>query len=99
MLFHGIKDVEEFDWDAGNDLKNVIKHQVSIAEAESIFFNEPLIIVQDDKHSTTEKRYFALGHTDADRNLLAVFTVRAKKIRVISVRDMSKKERAIYEQA
>ena len=98
-IYDKLKQIEEFDWDDGNNFKNVIKHCVSTAEAESIFFNEPLIIVEDHKHSEAEARYFALGHTDAGRNLLAVFTIRNNKVRVISVRDMNKKERAIYEQA
>lgn len=86
-----------FEWDEGNRDKNWIKHQVSNSECEEIFFNQPLIINFDKKHSEIETRFYALGHTDLDRKLFIVFTIRNKKIRIISARDMSKKERKIYE--
>ncbi|GAB6163538.1 BrnT family toxin [Desulfothermus naphthae] len=86
-----------FEWDEGNKDKNWIKHKVSNSECEQIFFNQPLIINFDEKHSDTETRFYALGHTDLNRKLFIVFTIRNKKIRVISARDMSKKERKIYE--
>jgi len=87
----------DFEWDEGNKNKNWIKHKVSNSECEQIFFNQPLIINFDEKHSNTEARFYALGDTDLNRKLFIVFTIRNKKIRVISARDMSKKERKIYE--
>ena len=86
-----------FEWDEGNRDKNWIKHQVSNSECEEIFFNHPILINIDKKHSKTEVRFYALGHTDLNRKLFIVFTIRNNKIRVISARDMSKKERKIYE--
>lgn len=90
-----------FDWDNGNGRKSADKHQVSQAEAEQIFFNEPLLLVLDLKHSQQEVRCHALGKTDDDRILHITFTMRAANtlIRVISARDMHPKERAFYEQA
>lgn len=90
--------IEGFDWDAGNSTKNET-HGVTQAEAEQIFFNEPLLVLEDVRHSQTEARFHALGKTDADRRLHITFTLRAgnTKIRVISARDMHRKERAIYE--
>jgi len=85
-----------FDWDKGNTNKNWLKHKVSPAECEQIFFNRPLVIQDDIKHSETEKRFYALGRTDSKRNLFIAFTVRDKRIRVISARDMSRKEREVY---
>ena len=85
-----------FNWDDGNLLKNWEKHGVSASECEQIFFNQPLV-VKDEKHSEQEERYYALGHTDAGRLLFLVFTIRNNLIRVISARDMSKKERERYE--
>lgn len=85
-----------FEWDVGNQDKNWILHQVSQSECEQVFFNEPLIITDDEKHSQIEKRWYLLGQTDSKRLLFIVFTVRDKKIRVISARDMSKKERRVY---
>lgn len=90
-----------FDWDGGNIRKSADKHDVSQAEAESIFFNEPLIVVDDDKHSENEKRFNALGGTNGGRLLHLSFTLRSDQtlIRVISARDMNRKEQTIYEQA
>ena len=90
-----------FDWDEGNSRKNVDKHQVSQSEAEQVFFNQPLMVVQDDKHSHAEIRLHALGKTNDTRLLHITFTLREQHtmIRVISARDMHRKERAIYEQA
>ena len=85
-----------FEWDKGNIDKNRIKHKVSSSECEQIFFNHPLLIQDDILHSTTEERYYALGKTDSYRLLFVVFTVRNNLIRVISARDMSKKERGVY---
>ena len=76
--------------------KNWIKHNISPFESEQVFFNKPLIIENDDEHSLTEQRFYALGQTDNRRMLFIVFTVRKSLIRIISARDMSKKERIIY---
>jgi uncharacterized DUF497 family protein len=89
-----------FDRDAGNSRKNE-KHGVSTAEAEQAFFNAPLLMIEDTKHSAGEPRFHALGKTDEGRLLHITFTLRSlsQKIRVISARDMHRKERTIYEQA
>lgn len=89
-----------FDWDEGNARKNAEKHDVSQAEAEQIFFNEPLLMVPDQRHSAVEQRVHALGRTDDGRLLHITFTLRDSetRIRVISARDMSRKERGYYEQ-
>jgi len=93
--------VEGFDWDAGNARKSSDKRAVSQAEAEQVFFNEPLLVVADVKHSQIEARLHALGKTEAGRLLHLIFTLRAEQtlIRVISARPMHKKERGIYAQA
>lgn len=85
-----------FLWDEGNVLKSWVKHRVTAAECEQIFFNLPLIVVEDLVHSQVEERLYALGQTDAGRLLLVVFTLRRNLIRVISARDMSKKEQKEY---
>lgn len=88
-----------FEWDNGNQNKNWSKHRVSSLECEQVFFNEPLLLYQDEKHSYSEPRLYVLGRTDDFRELFIVFTIREHLIRVISARDMSKKERQIYEEA
>ena len=93
--------VTGFNWDAGNVRKSADKHNVKQSEAEAVFFNEPLLVLEDVKHSQTEVRYHALGETDDARLLHITFTLRqgGTLIRVISARDMHRKERAIYEHA
>ncbi len=88
-----------FDWDENNRDKNWIAHQVSVGECEEVFFNLPLLLLPDSAHSQAETRYYVLGQTDAGRQLFISFTLRDDKIRVISARDMSKKERVIYAEA
>ena len=89
-----------FEWDDGNSRKSHDKHGVSRAEAEQVFFNEPLVILGDPRHSVQEPRFHALGQTDLGRLLHVTFTLRgaATLIRVISARDMSRKERGHHAQ-
>lgn len=89
--------LEGFDWDEANLGKNWKKHHVTPWECEQAFFNLPLVVTEDSTHSLTEARYYVLGQTDSGRKLFLVFTVRNKKVRVISARDMSVKERRTYD--
>ena len=85
-----------FQWDKGNSEKNWERHKVTRNECEQVFFNIPLIIADDKRHSDDEKRWYLLGQTDTSRFLFVVFTIRKNLIRVISARDMNKKEKDIY---
>jgi hypothetical protein len=87
--------------DAGNARKSADKHAVSQAEAEQLFFRQPLWIAADTKHSQQEERFHALGETAGGRLLHVAFTLREQgtKIRIVSARDMSRRERRLYEQA
>src|ERR1700730_3211513 len=89
-----------FDWDDGNSRKSADKHDVSQAEAERIFFNDPLIVIEDAKHSEREQSLHALGKTGQNRLLHITFTLRQSgtMVRVISARDMHRKERKAYEE-
>jgi uncharacterized DUF497 family protein len=89
---------EGFDWDERKLAKNWEKHRVSASECEQVFFNSPLVAGLDEKHSNREPRYYALGITDAERKLFIVFTVKNKLIRMISARDMSRKERKVFDE-
>ena len=91
-----LKGIQGFEWDEGNSGKNEKKHGITDREAEEIFFNKPLIIGRSLK-GEAEVRYAALGKTYGSRLLAAVFTIRSKRIRVISARPMSKKEKKVYE--
>jgi uncharacterized DUF497 family protein len=85
-----------FDWDDGNAPKNWSGHRVTPEEAEDVFFNAPLVVRSDVRHSRREKRYYALGQTTVGRLLFVAFTIRRSLIRVISIRDMNEREREVY---
>lgn len=87
-----------FEWDKGNIDKNWAKHKIHYKEAEEVFFNKPIRIFIDTKHSTNfERRFLALGHTNSKKKLTIIFTVRKKFIRIILASRQHKKERSIYE--
>lgn len=93
--------IQGFQWDAGNGRKSVDKHAVSQSEAEQVFFNDPLLLLVDHGHSEQEPRFHALGRTDDGRRLFIAFTLRMEDtlLRVISARDMSRRERDYYDKA
>lgn len=86
-----------FEWDEYNKIKNLSKHKVDYKECEEIFTNRPLKTYKDIKHSQNENRFVALGITNNSRSLYLVFIIRNNRIRIISARDMSRKERNFYE--
>jgi uncharacterized protein len=88
--------VEGFEWDQSNIEKNWEKHRVSYLECEEVFFNQPLLVQEDEIHSKFEPRYYVLGRSNDGRHLFIVFTIRRNKMRVISARNMSRRERRIY---
>lgn len=88
-----------FEWDKGNTDKNSVKHKVTNQETEEIFNNKPFIVSKDVKHSQVEERFQALGITNKQRKLFVSFVVRNDRVRVISARDISKKEEVVYEKA
>lgn len=93
-----LADIEGFEWDSGNAAKNVLGHGVSQSEAEELFFLAPIVLIEDEKHSAAERRYLIFGPTGAGRLLTAAFTLHERRIRIVSVRDMSRQERRRYAQ-
>ncbi len=91
------KSVFEFEWDKGNIEKNK-KHKVEDREAEEVFFDEGKVILKDKVHSGDEERFVILGLTKKKRLLYIAFTKRNKRIRIISARDINKKEKHLYEE-
>lgn len=89
-----------FQWDSGNAVKSERNHGVTQSEAEQIFFNDPLVVSADTKHSQGETRFHALGQTFDGRHLMVAFTTRdqGRLIRVLSARDMSRSERIRYDE-
>jgi hypothetical protein len=94
----GFEKFAGFQWDQGNTNKNLLKHHVEDWECEQVFFNEPLLVLDDPKHSLVEKRWAAFGRTDGGRLLVVIFTRRGKLLRVISARQMNRKEQTFYEE-
>lgn len=86
-----------FEWDEGNKDKNFVKHKVTNEECEEIFFDPKKKIAEDIFHSGKEQRNIVIGKTKLGRYLFLVFTIRNNKVRIISARDLSKKERFLYE--
>jgi len=88
-----------FDWDQWNIQKNETKHGVSALEAESVFFDSKYRLFEDLKHSnSSESRYVLYGKSIENRLLMIGFTVRNGKVRIITARPASKKERHVYEE-
>jgi uncharacterized DUF497 family protein len=97
FLPESFPDIEGFEWDDGNTTKTWTRHEVSQTEAEQVFFNRPVVMVN--ARPGAEARWFAFGRTDSDRVLTVVFTIRGPRLRVISARPMSRAERRKYGQA
>ncbi len=89
---------EGFEWDKGNSRKSFDRHGVAQAECEQVFLGEQLMVAADASHSAVEPRFNALGQTGTGRLLHVTFTMRdsGKRIRIISARDMNRKEKAAY---
>lgn len=99
MLYYDFGKFVGFEWNSGN-LEHIKKHEVDFAECEEVFFNKPLYLNEDTKHSSEkEKRYQVLGRTNQSRRMFLAFTIRNNMIRVLSARDQNKKERRVYEKS
>ena len=93
-----LEKVTGFEWDSGNRNKNLARHQVTTQECEEVFFNQNRKTQIDALHSKNEERYILIGNTKRSRLLYIIFTVRKEKVRIISARDINKKERKLYEE-
>jgi uncharacterized DUF497 family protein len=87
-----------FQWDRGHSNKNLLKHNVQHWECEQVFFNKPLVVLEDPGYSAAETRWAGFGKTDSGRLLVVILTKRGNLLRVISARDMNSKERKFYEE-
>lgn len=91
-----VKEAFEFEWDKGNIGKN-LKHKIEDKEAEEVFLDGQRFIFKDHVHSEGEERLRILGKTKKGRLLFVAFTVRSNKVRIISARDINRKEVYLYE--
>ena len=87
-----------FTWDPTKEASNRRKHGVSFDEASTLFRNLLATVLPDPTHSRREERLLIIGHSAAGRLLLVVFTERADRIRIISARETSARERREYEE-
>lgn len=98
MALELFKNPLEFEWDRGNKEKNLVKHGVANVECEETFFDPHKRVLKAVFHvgiAGREKRYVLIGRTKTERILYVVFTVRRDKVRVISARDLNRKERGL----
>ena len=86
----------QFEWDEGNREK-LKKHVVETKESEEAFFDTKKVMYKDVLHSTKEERFILLGKTKLKRLLYIVFTYRKQNVRIISARNINKKEVHLYE--
>ena len=92
-----LKKIIGFEWDQGNIDKSYIKHGITPNEAEEVFLDEDILLLEDTEHSKQEERLEAIGKITKEKILFLAFTIRKNKIRIISARDANKKERRLYE--
>ena len=92
------KEPTQFQWDAGNHEKNWLKHRVTMAECEEAFFDPHKRLLGSALHAEHETRYVLIGRTQEHRVLFVVFTTRGQTVRVISARNVNKRERGLYEE-
>ncbi|MXY45388.1 MAG: BrnT family toxin [Chloroflexi bacterium] len=83
----------------GTNEKNWLRHGVSNAESDQVFSDDPLFIAEPPEQLWGELRYHAYGQTTEGRNLFVVFTLRQDITRIISVRDINRRERRNYDDA
>jgi uncharacterized protein len=88
----------EFEWDSEKDLANQRKHWVSFFEACEVFDDDHSSAVRDPDHSIDEDRYLVFGVSKGGRYLVVSYTERNGRIRPISARPMTPRERRAYEQ-
>ena len=89
----------QFEWDPNKAARNIEKHQVSFDEAATVFDDMMFITVVDEEHSVDEERYITIGLSKHGRLLLVAHTDREGRIRIISARKATKKERQFYAEA
>lgn len=93
----GLRQSSEFEWDRGNLDKSYEKHGITPSEAEEVFLDERLIVAPAFRHTGKEERFIAIGKPSTAKILFCVFTMRGKRVRIISARRANKKERDLYE--
>lgn len=94
-----LRNIVGFEWDKGNIEKSYKKHGIRPRDTEEVFLDKDLRVERDIKHQAKEERHIAIGKTLADKLLFIIFTMRNKRIRIISGRTANRKERRLYEES
>ena len=87
-----------FEWDPSKARQNLRKHQVSFEEAATVFGDPLAITYPDPDHSTSEQRFITIGLSSASRALIVAHADRGEKIRIITARRTTQRERRHYEE-
>ena len=87
-----------FEWDPSKARQNLRKHQVSFEEAATVFGDPLAITYPDPDHSTSEQRFITIGLSSANRALIVAHADRGEKIRIITARRTTQRERRHYEE-
>lgn len=88
----------KFEWDKEKERLNLIKHGVTFEEAITVFDDPLALTFEDMLHSIQEDRFLTIGYSNLARLLTVVATERENKTRIISARNVTKRERNIYEE-
>jgi uncharacterized protein len=88
----------EYEWDPEKDRINREKHGVSFAEASTVFLDTLQVTVPDERHSIEELRFRTIGYTAMNRLIIVAHSDRAERIRIITAREATPRERRQYEQ-
>lgn len=88
----------EVVWDEGKHGSNQAEHEISFPEAATVFTDPLAAVIDDPDHSFDERRFLIVGESDASRLLVVSYTERGGKIRIISARRATPRERRSYEE-
>ena len=88
----------EFEWDPEKAAGNWRKHDVSFEEAATVFGDPLAMTYLDPDHSEEEDRFLTFGHSQQGRLLVVSHTDREDRMRIISARQLTRRERKQYEQ-
>jgi uncharacterized DUF497 family protein len=88
---------QTFEWDVAKASKNFLSHRVLFTDAATAFFDQDAIYYKDEEHSDDEERYIVIGRSQRDRQLFIVHVYRGVRVRIISARTASQRERSVYE--
>jgi uncharacterized protein len=88
----------EFEWDLDKAARNLEWHGVSLPEATTVFDDSLSVAVPDPDHSFEEQRYIIVGSSHRNRLLIVAYTERGERIRIITARELTRREREAYEQ-